>query len=153
VRADAVFPPAGAPTAGWWAGLLGGAAVLTVGWIIGWRVLYPDAARLARIRRTRAVRVALDRLRAAGRAADPTAATAAAFRRYLHDRFGLSHAAATPAEVAAGLTGLNLPPDRIAHAERLLRECDAARFAAAGDAPVSPDKAVRLIERWEGVSA
>ncbi|MEO2088113.1 MAG: hypothetical protein ABGY75_01270 [Gemmataceae bacterium] len=153
VRSAAVFPPAGGPGPWWWAGLLGGAAVLAVGWIVGWRVLNPDAARLARVRRTRAVRVSLDRLRAAGRSPDPTAATAAAFRRYLHDRFGLPYSATTPAEVAAGLTGLNLPPDRIAEAEQLLRACDAARFAPVGDAPVSPTGAVRLIERWEGVAA
>ena len=152
VRGDSVFPPSGGPGAWWWAALLGGAAVLTVGWVVGWRVWYPDAARLARIRRTRAVRVALDRLRTAGRSADPTAATATALRRYLHDRFGLPHTATTPAEVAAGLTELNLPPDRVAEAERLLRACDAARFAATGDVPVSPDEAVRLIERWEGVT-
>ncbi len=152
VRNGSIFPPSGKPTAGWWAGLLGGAAVLTAGWVVGWRVWYPDAARLARIRRTRAVRVALDRLRAAARSPDPTAATAAAFRRYLHDRFGLPYSATTPAEVAAGLSELNLPPDRIAEAEELLRDCDAVRFAAAGDAPVSPDEAVRLIEQWEGVA-
>lgn len=152
VRGEAMFPPSGRPPAWGWAGLLGGAAVLTIGWVVGWRVWYPDAARLARIRRTRAVRVALDRLRAAARSPDPTAATAAAFRRYLHDRFALPHSATTPAEVAAGLTELNLPPDRIADVEKLLRACDAVRFAAAGDAPVSPESAVRLIERWEGVA-
>jgi hypothetical protein len=75
-----------------------------------------------------------------------------AFRRYLHDRFGLPYSATTPAEVATGLTELNLPPDRIAEAEQLLRRCDAARFAAAGDIMVSPDEALRLIERWEGVA-
>jgi hypothetical protein len=153
VRSAAVFPPSGGPTTWWWAGLLGGAVVLTAGWVIGWRVWYPDAARLARIRRTRAVRVALDRLRAAERSPDSTAATAIAFRRYLHDRFGLPYSATTPAEVAAGLTELDLLPDRVADAEKLLRDCDAARFAAVGDAAVSPESAVRLIERWEGVSA
>ncbi len=152
VRSAAVFPPSGGPSAWWWAGLLGGAAVLTAGWIVGWRVWYPDAARLARIRRTRAVRVAFDRLRTAALSPDPTADTATAFRRYLHDRFGLPYSATTPAEVATGLTELNLPPDRIAEAEQLLRRCDAARFAAAGDIMVSPDEALRLIERWEGVA-
>lgn len=151
VRERGPFARSGGPGVGWWAGLFGGATLAAVGWVVGWRWVYPDAARLAKIRRTRAVRVALDRLRKAAAAADPAAATAAAFCGYLTARFGVPPAARTPPEVADALRAQAFDDTRVAAAEGLLRRCDAARFAGTTDAAVSPAEAAAVIERWEGV--
>jgi hypothetical protein len=151
LRSNGPFARSSGPSAAWWVGLFGGAAILTAGWVFGWRMLFPDAIRLAKIRRHRAVRIALDQLRRAAKATDPTAATAAAFRGYLTARFGVPSSAQTPPEVTDSLRQLGFDETRVNAAEVLLRNCDAARFAGANDAAVSPRAAIELIERWEGV--
>lgn len=148
LRDRRAFARSGGPDGWWWAGLFAAGAVAAAGWVVGWRLLFPDAARLAAIRRNRAVRTALDRLRKGHPTAEQVAVTV---RNYLIARHGLAFTAQTPAEVAAGLIEVGLPPKRAAEAEGLLRECDAARFGGSADTPVSADRAAAMIERWEGV--
>lgn len=143
----------GSVPSAYWLALLLAAPLLFVGWVLGWRWLFPTAARQARLRRNRAVRRTLDRLRSAPRAADPAGETAAALRYYLSARFGLPPVAATPAEVSAGLRTLTVPAERVAEADELLRRCDADRFAANPARSAVPTDAIRLVERWEGVTS
>jgi hypothetical protein len=150
VRTDGVFARSGGPGPGAWVGLLAAAAGVLAGWVVGWRWLFPDAARLARIRRNRAVRVALDRLRRGNVGPEQVAITV---RNYLIARWGLAFTAQTPAEVATGLVEVGVPTDWAADAEDLLRGCDAARFAGDTDTGVSPNRAAAMIERWEGVTS
>jgi hypothetical protein len=82
--------------------------VLVVAWVFAWRWLFPDAARVAKLRRNRAARHALQRLRAARASADPAGAAAAAVRAYLTARFGMTPAAQTPAEVLDALHALSV---------------------------------------------
>ena len=151
-------PPSGSSSASsrvplaYWLALALGAPFLLVAWVVAWRRLFPDAARLAKVRRNRAVRRVLDRLRAAHRKPDPAGETGAAFRQYLSARFGLSVVADTPAEVGDGLRALHFPPERVADAEKLLRRCDADRFAPKPSGSAVARNAARLIEYWEGVS-
>lgn len=149
VRSDGMLSRSGGPSGWVWVGLFAVGAVVLTGWVIGWRVLFPDAARLAAIRRHRAVRIALDRLRRPHVTPGDVAVT---LRNYLIARFGLAFTAQTPGEVAAGLTEVGVSAERAAEAEELLRDCDAARFAGAGDTAVSAKRAAEMIKRWEGVA-
>jgi hypothetical protein len=125
-------------------------AVLT--WVFLWHWLFPDAVRLAKLRRNRAARLALDRLKAARTSADPAGSAASAFRGYLTARFGMPPAAQTPAEVSTALRTVECPADRAADAEAFLRACDAARFTPTPDSGLSLTReAESLITRWEGV--
>jgi hypothetical protein len=117
------------------------------------RWLFPDAARLARLRRNRAARLALERLKRARADEDSAGTAAVAFREYLVARYGMPPAAQTPAEVAAALEEIELPSGRAADAESLLRSCDAARFNHEANASRSlARQAEALIAQWEGVS-
>ena len=138
---------------GWagWLGLVLAVPAGVVGWVLVWRAANPGGARLARLRRNRAVARALDALDRAAMAADPAAAAATAVRAYLVERWGMPPAAAVPAEVGAALATTALPADRAAAAAEFLRKCDAARFAPAGAGGRSPaDDARQLILGWEG---
>jgi hypothetical protein len=145
-RDGGAFARSGGPDRWAWVGLFAAGGVAAAGWVVGWQVLFPDAARLARIRHNKAVRTALDRLRKGNPTAEQVAVTV---RNYLIARWGLAFTAQTPTEVAAGLGEVGLPPERAAEAEGLLRACDAARFG--GDTAVSANQAAGMIERWEGV--
>jgi hypothetical protein len=139
-------------TPGMWAwaaiGLAGPVAAAV--WFVLWQRLYPGAARLARIRRSRAARRATDAIRRVYRTPDPPAAVAAAVLGYLQARHPLPPGAATPSEVAAALAELGVPAVECAAAAGLLRACDAARFApgAGGWAPLVAG-AEALIARLE----
>jgi hypothetical protein len=146
-REGGAFARGGGPPWWAWVALPAAGAVAAAGWVIGWRVFFPDAARLARVRRNKAVRTALDRLRKGHPTAEQIAVTV---RNYLITRWGLAFTAQTPAEVAAGLAQVGVSAERAAEAEGLLRACDAARFG--GDTGVSANRAAVMIERWEGVS-
>ena len=123
-----------------------------VGWVVLWRWLFPGAVRLAKLRRNRAARLALDRLKKARTSTDPAGASASAFRGYLSSRFGMPPAAQTPAEVSAALRAVECPVDRAADAEAFLRACDAARFTPTPDHGLSLTlQAEALVTAWEGV--
>jgi hypothetical protein len=102
-------------------------------WYGAWRRIYPDATRLARMRRSRAARRANDEIRRANRAVDPPAAIAAAILGYLRARFPLGTAAATPTELGATLAELGLPSTECDAVVEFFRNCDAVRFAPGGD--------------------
>ena len=126
--------------------------VAVVAWVLLWRWLFPDAVRLAKLRRNRAARLALDRLKAARASADPAGAAAFAFRSYLTARFGMPPAAQTPAEVSVALQAVECPAEKAADAEAFLRACDAARFTPTPDHGMSlTQQAESLITTWEGV--
>lgn len=124
--------------------------IAAIGWFIVWRIAYPDAARLARLRRSRAARRALDAIRRAGRSADPAGAIAGAVLGYLRSRFVLPIGAETPSEIEAALTVERVPI--AADAAAFFRKADAVRFAQLSDTPVSfADDAASLIGRLEAV--
>ena len=133
----------------WAAALLAGPAAAAA-WFLAWRRVFPDATRLAKLRRSRAARRARDAIRRAADAPDPPAALAAAVLGYLRSRFPLPPGAATPADVAAALAELDRPADECEAAAGFLRECDQARFSAAGsdDRALAADAAA-LVTRLE----
>ena len=106
-------------------------------WFLAWRRIYPDAARAARMRRSRAARRATDAIRKSGRAPDPPAAIAAAVLGYLRTRFPLPESAVTPSEIAAALSEAKVPTDAAEAAADVFRGCDRARFAPPGDSGAS----------------
>jgi hypothetical protein len=119
-------------------------------WYVAWRLVFPDAARLAHLRRSWAARRAVDAIRKAGRTADPPAAMAVAVLGYLRARFPLPPGTATPPEVGAAMAELGAPAEDCAAVASFLRECDAARFAPAGDNGVSlAADAEALVSRLE----
>ena len=132
------------PGAAAWVALAVLAVLVPVGWYATWRLLYPDAARLARRRRSRAARRAL----AAIRSADDAGDYAAAVIGYLRARYPLPPGADTPPEAAAALAALGVAvADDVAD---YLRACDAARFAPnAGAAASLAAGAEALIARVE----
>ena len=140
-------PPA--PSAWLWLVLLGPTAGLA--WYVGWRRHYPDAAALARSRRSRASRLALRAIGKADRAGDPAAVLAAAVRQYLQDRAALPRAAVTPGEVHAWLESPGrAAPGLLEAAVRFLQSCDAARFSPAGGGAASLAAEARgLVAAWE----
>lgn len=103
--------------------------LLALGWFVAWRRIYPDATRLARIRRTRAARRAIDTIRRSARAVDPPGAIAAAVLGYLRARFPLPYSAVTPLEIETSLTDLGMPAEDSNRVADFFRGCDAARFA------------------------
>lgn len=127
--------------------------VVVVGWVFAWRRLFPDAARMARLRRSRAARVAFHRLKMARTSVDPVEDTAVAVRDYLVTRFGIPPTAQTPIEVADGLRLVDRET-LVDGAEAFLRACDAARFAATHDNGLSLTlQAEALVAVWAGDSA
>ena len=145
---------ASSPAPGYWWALLAVGAFAPPVWIALWRWRNPDGARLARLRRDKSVRAALDALRKADRAPEPAAPVSAALLRYFRERWRLPASAQTPGEVEAGLESLGFAPARLREAGALLAACDEARFAGTGDNAVSlPDLARGLIARWEGAEA
>jgi hypothetical protein len=129
-----------------------GAAVLAlvlppaacVVWYLVWWWMYPDAARLALLRRNRAAGRALavlDRLPSSPDA-ERAEGMVQALTGYLTERFGLSIASPTPEEAAA-----IVPAGAAERMEALWRQADAARFAGAGCPDVG--EARRLIADLE----
>ncbi len=118
-----------------WAWLAAGCfgPLAAFGWLLVWRRVYPDAARLARMRRSRAARRANDTIRKASRTPDPPATIANAVLGYLRARFPLPESAATPAEIAAALKEHRVPEEIAERTSDVFRACDRARFAPSGD--------------------
>lgn len=123
----------------WWAW---GAAALfgplaAVGWFLAWRRVFPNAHRLAQLRRSRAARRALEAIRKSGRTPDPPATIASAVLAYLRTRFPLPESAVTPPEIAAALLEVKVPAEVAEFVADVFRGCDRARFAPPNDSGVS----------------
>jgi hypothetical protein len=113
--------------------------VLGGAWVLLWRWRYPDEARLARIRQSRAARRALARLlRSEG-----TKATVTVFLEYLRERFGVEDWRTTPEEVRDGLKGSVAEARLRSEIIDELRRTDRLRFSLDSQ---SDDLAVRFKE-------
>lgn len=110
--------------------VLFGAPGVCLLWYLTWRHLYPDAARLARRRRSRAAQRALRALDlAARREGRPMAEqVTAAIASYLADRLGFARAEPTPDEVAAWLEAQGISGNLVESVRALLDRSSAARF-------------------------
>jgi hypothetical protein len=102
---------------------------ISIIWVILWKRKYPDAAKLARQMRSRAARKAW----AALHRAPDALAISSAVSQYLHDRYDLSAANNTPAEIRGNLVGLGFNEEVVGEVESLYTECDMLRFAPASD--------------------
>jgi hypothetical protein len=112
---------------------------LCAGWYLTWRHLYPNAAQMARHRRSKAARRALKLLRRAEKktAGDQTRQVTAVITSYLRERLDLPTSEPTPAEVADHLQARHLTPGLIERAVRFFKEADAARFQPSPPANVA----------------
>jgi hypothetical protein len=124
-------PPAALPGPLELGALLIGPPMLGVFWYILWRRHYPDVARQARKRRSRA---AQNTLRAVRRISNLDASAQAQqmesiLAEYLRQRFELSTVEPTPAEVARHLEQTGSSKALAQEMARLFGRCDAARFA------------------------
>jgi hypothetical protein len=106
--------------------------LVAVGWFLGWRQVFPDATRLARMRRTRAAKRAIDAIHRSDAAVDPHGAIAAAVLGYLRARFPFAPSAVTPHEIGAALAELGMHATETDAVTDFFRACDAARFARPG---------------------
>ncbi len=148
VSRSAVSPPA----MSWWA-LITVAIVALPAWILFWRWRNPDAAKLAKIRRAKSVRVALDGLRKAERSPEPVAVVSQIVLRYLWERWHVNSLANTPIEVTKAMRAEGLPADKLCEVEELLSRCDEVRFAPGADNGMTLVRVARqLVERWEGAA-
>ena len=129
-----------------------GPALVCAGWYAWWRYRHPDEAKLAHLRRGRAVRHALDALRrlhenSAARLAD---AIARIIRGYFQERWDLPATAGTSAEIELHLQGRSLPADLIEQARAFFQKCDAARFGPPADSGTDLcDSATSLLVAFE----
>ena len=128
--------PRGRRPASWPAVLLLAPPLLCGAWYLCWRRLYPDAARVARQRRSLAARRALRRLRGARRlpSVQQAARSAAVAADYLRARFDAPAEEPTPDEAAACLGRAGCSSALAEQAAAFFRACDAARFAPDGPA-------------------
>lgn len=149
VPGDSAFAPCGWA---WGAAALFG-PLAAGAWFLVWRRVYPDAARLARLRRSRAARRAIDGVRRAARTADPPAAIASAVLEYLRTRFPLPESAVMPSELEAALREVNVPEVLAREVADVFRACDRARFAPPNDSGLSlAADAEAAVVRVEGVA-
>jgi hypothetical protein len=128
--------------------------LLAACWVLIWRACYPDEARRAQHRQSRAARRALaqlDRLRRRD-SAGAGRAVAAVVLGYLHERVELPLWAQTPADVSDQLARAGVPKDAVVAARDTLRACDEVRFAPAPPGEREPllAGARRLITLLEG---
>ncbi|MCI0705385.1 MAG: hypothetical protein L0241_30360, partial [Planctomycetia bacterium] len=120
-----------------WAVMILVGPLVALGWYLVWRRIFPDAARLAKLRRSRAARRALETIRKAARTHDPPATIAAAVLGYLRTRFPLPESASTPSEIASALREFGLPFEVAEQTADVFRACDRARFAPPSDSGLS----------------
>ena len=140
------------PSVSWWS-LIAVAGLAPPTWIVFWRWRNPDAAKLAKIRRAKSVRVALDGLRKAERSPEPVAIVSQIVLRYLWERWHVNSMANTPIEVAKAMRAEGLPADKLGEVAELLSRCDEARFAPGADNGMTLVAVARLlVERWEGAA-
>lgn len=144
-RQDSWAPPGPATTVF----LVMAPPVLCAAWYLCWRRLYPDAARIARQRRSLAARRALQALRGSGRLPAVQRATrvAAVAAEYLRTRFDATVVEPTPGEAAACLGRAGCPAALADVAAALFRACDAVRFGPGGAAAGAdlPEACARFI--------
>lgn len=142
-------PQGSAPGPAVSAAALAAPPLLCLAWFVWWRRAYPDAARLARRRRSLAARRALQALRTADRVSGAARAerVAAATAEYLRVRFDAPAAEPTPDEAAACLARAGCAPDLGRRAAEVFRACDAARFGPdrGGAAADAAEAAARFI--------
>jgi hypothetical protein len=122
--------------------------IVCAGWYLCWRRMYPDVARLARQRRSRAAREALRLLEAARRLdAESCADRAAALvADYLRERLELAIAEPTPREIALLFEQRNGSPGLTEQAVRFFEACDGVRFRPATlEASDLPELATKFI--------
>jgi hypothetical protein len=117
------------PTAGLAVAVALGPPAVAAMWYLAWRRWYPDAARLARLRRSRAATRALSAIRKARRTDDPAGSVARAVLEYLRERYGIPDGVATPGEVVLALEQQQVPEADREVVAQLLQRCDAARYA------------------------
>jgi hypothetical protein len=110
--------------------LLGMPPLLCAVWYVCWRRLYPDAARLASQRRSRAARLALQSLHAAQRlgTVERAGRVTAIVADYLRQRLDLAVADPTPHEVGELFEKRHLSPELTEQAGHFFEACDSARF-------------------------
>jgi hypothetical protein len=128
--------------------------VLCLAWYVAWLRWFPDAARLAGRRRSRAARLALKKLAAvpAGKATKETAERVVAIVcDYLHQRLELTSAEPTPGEVAGHLEQAGVSAALAGQFAALLDACAATRFAPdpVGSQADLARAAARLIRQLE----
>jgi hypothetical protein len=127
--------------------LLGTPLLCVLGYRL-WRRWYPDAARLARRRRSQAAQHALKSLRSLRRetAAAQPADAAGILTTYLYQRVELTAAEPTPEEAAAALRRARCSDGLVDAVALFFRDCDRARFAPQTPASVPwPDTASSLV--------
>jgi hypothetical protein len=99
-------------------------------WFRTWRRLYPDAARQATLRRSRAARRALADLARLRSPVDRDRAALASrvLARFLRERLDQPQTEPTPREAADHAQRLGLPPERVETLRTLMEQLDARRF-------------------------
>jgi hypothetical protein len=135
--------------------LLLGPPALAVAWYVTWKRVYPDAGRLARIRRSHAAvqaRKALHAGTAATGSEDAARNAARAVELYLRDRIGLVLAVATPLEVESYLLRAGVALETARKVGNFFRACDAACFSPIASDENLSDAAERLILALESES-
>jgi hypothetical protein len=137
------------PRSGWPEMILAffGPALLCIGWYSWWRYRHPDEAKLAHLRRSRAVRHALDQLRglhesSAVRLAD---ASARIMRAYLHERWDMPASDSTPAEIDAHLRRRSMPAELIESARAFFHRCDEVRFGPPSDSALDLQESAKSL--------
>ena len=133
-----------------WIALFAGLPLVALVWIAGWHRLFPSAAKLAVLRKNRAVRMALDRLAKAERSPEPTMETVAALRGYLIARRGLPPEAITPTEIESALESQPISTERRGELLAYFTRADRVRFAADSTETLSPVSIRDFIVAWEG---
>jgi hypothetical protein len=119
--------------------LLAGPPLLAGLWYAAWRRLYPDAARRARVRRSRAAMQALRALEALDLTSPALVVQVPTITaNYLQARFDLQAIEPTPLEVAMHLCRAGVPDTLAEQAADFFRVCDAARFAPAAAIQTAP---------------
>ena len=139
------------PAWGWWLAAVG-PPMMALAAYLGWRVVNPEGARLARRRRSRAARATLRTLHSLGRHPPVDLnRVVGCVAEYVAERFDLPGVFRTPVDVAKRLREVNAPEPHVHECESFFRETDVARFAPAY---LSADEfiadAERLVRRLEG---
>jgi hypothetical protein len=110
---------------------------LCLGWYLTWKRLYPDAARLARQRRSKAAQRALNQLQRSFKTPIQAQQVTEIIAHYLRQRLDLPAGEPTPPEIAGHLQKLHFTPSLVDKATGFFKEADAARFLPAANTPTA----------------